>query len=246
MADNSKKRDQLSLTERQSRGLVAPEDLPYTGMASEVSLDEDAWTALEKRIKLPLGTDSREAFTRALNDMLINIALRPVLPRQGETRQFLEMEESPLDARKVNQDLRRIDKYAQGLVDLIEQRPRYAAQIAVEPVVENDASILVDILRRISITARRSKFFRRAGRTPHKEGQAFAIRVTEVWREAWLDSTADGEGHGAYWDPVNEEFRGPAVEIIKTLHEAAAQAYEDSDSLPVLSAILEALRPRNK
>ena len=241
MADNSKKRDQLSLAERQSRGLVAPEDLSHTGMASEVSLNEGDWAALEKRIDLPLGTDSREAFTRALNDMLINLALRPTLPRQGETRQFLEMEESPLDARKVNQDLGRIATYAQGLADLIEQRPRYAAQIAVEPVVGNDTSVLTDILRRISITARGSKFFKRAGRTPHKEGQAFAIRVREVWQKA-----AGSEGHGAYWDPVNEEFRGPAVEITKTLHEAAAQVYADSDSLPALSVILEALRPRNK
>ena len=241
MADNSKKRDQLSLTERQSRGLVAPEDLSYTGMASEVSLNEGDWAALEKRIDLPLGADLREAFTRALNDMLINIALRPVPPRQGETRQFLEMEESPLDARKVNQDLGRIAKHAQGLADLIEQRPHFAAQIAVEPVVENDASILVGILRRISITARGSKFFKRAGRTPLKEGKAFAIRVRKVWQKA------GGEGHGAYCDSYTAEFRGPVVEIVKALHYAAARVYEDSDdSLPALSAILEALRPRNK
>ena len=74
MADSSKKRDRLSLSERHARGLVAPEDLSRAAMVGEVSLDEDAWTELEKRIKLRLGSDSRAALTRALNDLLENIA----------------------------------------------------------------------------------------------------------------------------------------------------------------------------
>ena len=99
MADSPKKRDRLSRSERRARGLVAPEDLCYTAMAGEVSLDEDTWTELEERIKLRLGSDSRAALTRALNDLLENIALR---------------KESPPDARKVNQDLKRIDNEVVG------------------------------------------------------------------------------------------------------------------------------------
>ena len=84
MADSPKKRDRLSRSERQSRGLVAPEDLCYTAMAGEVSLDEGAWTKLEKRIKLRLGSNSRAALTRALNDLLVNIALRKETPPSRE------------------------------------------------------------------------------------------------------------------------------------------------------------------
>ena len=227
MADNPKKRDRLSLSERRARGLVAPEDLCYTAMVGEVSLDEDAWTELEKRIKLRLGSDSRAALTRALNDLLENIALR---------------KEVPPKARKVNQDLKRIGKHAKGLAELIGQDRDYAAQIAVHPVVGYDTSILRGILRRISTAARGSEFFKRGGRPPFNAERAFAERafaerVKQVWRAA-----AETKKHGAYWDAYEGRLRGDVVEIVTTLL-VAAQDYVDSDSLP---AILEILRPRTE
>ena len=222
MTDNPKKRDRLSLPERRARGLVAPEDLSRAAMVGEVSLDEDAWTELEKRIKLRLGSDSRAALTRALNDLLENIALR---------------KEVPPKARKVNQDLKRIDKYAKGLAELIGQDRDYAAQIAVHPVVGYDTSILRGILRRISTAARGSEFFKRGGRPPFNAERAFAERVKQVWRAA-----AETKKHGAYWDAYEGRLRGDVVEIVTTLL-VAAQDYVDSDSLP---AILEILRPRTE
>ena len=153
MADNPKKRDRLSLSERQSRGLVAPEDLCYTAMAGEVSLDEDAWTELEKRIKLRLGSDSRAALTRALNDLLENIALRKEIPPSLEVRK----------------DLERIGKHAKGLAELIGRRDRdAAAQIAVHPVVGYDTSKFVRDLRQISTNAQAFKFSKPTGR-PHRD-----------------------------------------------------------------------------
>ena len=72
MADSSNKRDRLSWSERRARSLVAPEDLSCAVMAGEVSLDEDTWTELETHISLCLGSDSRAALTRALNDLLVD------------------------------------------------------------------------------------------------------------------------------------------------------------------------------
>jgi hypothetical protein len=224
MADNPKKRDRLSLSERQSRGLVAPEDLCYTAMAGEVSLDEDAWTALEERIKLPLGTDSRAALTRALNGLLENIALRKEIP----------------PSREVRKDLERIGKHAKGLAELIGRPDRdAAAQIAVHPVVGYDTSRFKRDLWQISTNAQKFEFSKPTGRPRRDAEPAFTKRVKEVWQEA-----AGKEEHGAYWDEHASTLRGDVFEIAKTLLEAAQdQDYVDSDSLP---AILETLRPRTK
>ena len=224
MADNPKKRDRLSLSERRARGLVAPEDLCYTAMAGEVSLDEDAWTELEKRIKLPLASDSRAALTLAMNDLLENIALRKEIP----------------PSREVRKDLERIGKHAKGLAELIGRPDRDAAvQIAVHPVVGYDTSILKRVLWRISTNAKAFEFSKRTGRPRRDAERAFTERVKEVWQKA-----AGKEEHGAYWDEYASTLRGDVVEIVETLHEAAQdQDYVDSDSLP---AILETLRPRTK
>ena len=224
MADSPKKRDRLSRSERQSRGLVAPEDLCYTAMAGEVSLDEGAWTKLEKRIKLRLGSNSRAALTRALNDLLVNIALRKETP----------------PSREVRKDLERIGKHAKGLAKLIGRRDRDAAvQIAVHPVVGYDTSKFARDLWQISTNAQAFEFSKPTGRPRRDAERAFTERVKEVWQEA-----AGKEEHGAYWDEYRGRLRGDVVEIVRTLHRAAQnQDYVDSDSLP---AILETLRPRTK
>jgi hypothetical protein len=222
MADNPKKRDRLSLSERRARGLVAPEDLCYTAMVGEVSLDEDAWTELEKRIKLRLGSDSRAALTRALNDLLENIALRKEIP----------------PSREVREDLKSIGEHAKGLAKLIGRPDRDAAvQIAVHPVVGYDTSIFKRVLWQISTNAQAFKLSRPTGRPRRDAERAFLERVKEVWQEA-----AGKEGHGVYSDAYEGRLRGDVVEIVTTLYEAAQdQDYVDSDSLP---AILEILRPR--
>jgi len=209
MANSPKKRDRLTAAERRARGLVAPEDLPYTAIAGEVSLDENTWSELETRIKLSLGSDTRADLTRALNDLLMNFELR---------------KETPPGARKVNQDLKRIDKYSKGLAELIGQHPRYAAQIAVDPLVGYDTSKLEAILRQISTAARGSAFFKRSGHPPRNVERAFAERVKKVWQAA-----AKTEKHGAHSNNYPErgpKVKGPVGEIVTTLLKAARDAVQ--------------------
>ena len=145
--------------------------------------------------------------------------------------------ESPPDARKVNDDLKRIGKHAKALAELIGQQPDHAAQIAVHPVFGPDTSILERILWDISTAARGSKLVKPTGRPRLDAERVFAEQAKKTWREA-----AKSKKRGAYSDIRTSEVRGQAVHIVNALCDAATMYIDDFSR----RSIVENLRPRKR